>query len=213
MADFYTFAYVEDEPSQAVLTKIIEYVNSQSTNRFVLHTDIPIITHGFGNLQIQAKKFLSAATKGEGIRSIFLADLDQKNSVQQIVNEWFNIACPALLPEKFIFRIAVHEIESWIIADINGIAKFLNVSTANFIIMPDDLEDPKQFLFNVIRSKCKSAKFRDMLPQKGQAIGIEYNPQIVQFIKKNWNIQMALTKSPSLKRAVDCFIQRLNTVS
>ena len=210
MADLYTYAYVEDEPSQAILAKIIEYANSQSSNRFTLHTGDPIITHGFGNLQKKTQSFLPAATKGEGIRSIFLTDLDQKNSVQQIANEWFNIACLALLPEKFIFRIAVHEIESWIIADNNGIANFLNVSPVNFTTSPDDLDDPKQFLFNVIGSKCRSKKFKDMLPQKRQSVGIEYNPQIVQFIKENWDIQAAMTNSPSLKRAVDCFIQRLS---
>ena len=210
MADFYTYAYVEDEPSQAILTKIIDYVNSQCPNRFDLHTGVPIITHGFGNLQKKTQSFLPAATKGEGIRSIFLTDLDQKDSVQQIANEWFNIACLALLPEKFIFRIAVHEIESWIIADINGIANFLNISPANFVTSPDDLDDPKQFLFNVIRSKCRSAKFKEMLPQKGQAIGLDYNPQIVSFIKEKWDIQTAMANSPSLKRAVDCFIQRLS---
>ena len=209
MADFHTFAYVEDEPSQAILTKIIDYVNSQSPNRFVLQTGFPIITHGFGNLQKITQRFLSAAKKG-GIRSIFLTDLDQKHSVQQIANEWFNIACLALLPDKLIFRIAVHEIESWIIADINGIANFLNVSPANFVTSPDDLDDPKQFLFNVIRSKCRSAKFKEMLPQKGQAVGIDYNPQIVSFIKEKWDIQTAMANSPSLKRAVDCFIQRLS---
>ena len=49
-----------------------------------------------------------------------------------------------------------------------------------------------------------------MLPQKGQAIGLDYNPQIVSFIKEKWDIQAAMANSPSLKRAVDCFIQRLS---
>lgn len=35
MADIYVYAYVEDEPTKAVLKKMIEYVNSYSRNRFL----------------------------------------------------------------------------------------------------------------------------------------------------------------------------------
>ena len=100
---------------------------------------------------------MPAATKGEGIRSIFLTDLDQKDSVQQIANEWFNIACLALLPEKFIFRIAVHEIESWIIADINGIANFLNIDrTYLYTVFKNKAGiSPMSYLNNVRLEKAK----------------------------------------------------------
>ena len=42
-----------------------------------------------------------------------------------------------------IFRIAVREVESWIIADKEGIAEFLNVAVANFTDLPDNISDPK----------------------------------------------------------------------
>lgn len=38
MADIYVYAYVEDEPTEAVLKKMIEYVNSYSRNRFLFAT-------------------------------------------------------------------------------------------------------------------------------------------------------------------------------
>lgn len=88
----------------------------------------------------------------------------------------------------------------------------LNVAVANFTDLPDNISDPKQFIFKVIRHKCRNKKYKEMLPLRGQAIGIEYNPQIVSFITNNWNIENAMNKSPSLKRAIQCFASRLSSI-
>lgn len=208
MADVYAYAYVEDEPTKAVLNKIIDYVNSQSLNSFFFFNGEPTIMRGCGNLKKTASRFLRA--ERAGIWSIFVTDLDQFESAQCLCNDWFGLACPGLLPSQMIFRIAVREVESWIMADKEGIARFFNVSVANFTDTPDKIPDPKQYIFNIIRSKCRSKRFKEMLPLRGQAIGIEYNPLIVGFIVEHWNIENAMSNSPSLKRAIQCFISRLN---
>ena len=79
-------------------------------------------------------------------------------------------------------------------------------------MVQDNISDPKQFIFKVIRHKCRNKKYKEMLPLRGQAIGIEYNPQIVSFITNNWNIENAMNKSPSLKRAIQCFASRLSSI-
>ena len=57
MADIYVYAYVEDEPTKAVLKKMIEYVNSYSRNRFLFCNGAPVITRGYGNLKNTACRF------------------------------------------------------------------------------------------------------------------------------------------------------------
>ena len=115
MADIYVYAYVEDEPTEAVLKKMIEYVNSYSRNRFLFCNGAPVITRGYGNLKNTACRFLRA--EKSGIWSIFVTDLDQFETVHSLCNNWFGLSCFRQLPSQMIFRIAVREVESWIIAD------------------------------------------------------------------------------------------------
>lgn len=205
MAEIYTYAFVEDAPSQAVLDKIVDYVNSGRENHFHLNTP-PVITNGAGNLKKTATRFLGA---GNRVCSIFVTDLDKANSPTSLCNDWFNLPCLRQLPDAMIFRVACHEIESWIIADKIGIANFLEVSDANFSDTPDQLDDPKQYLYDVINSKCRKKKYLDMLPRRGQAVGIEYNPMLTDFVKKAWDVEQAMSRSPSLMRAINSMILRL----
>ncbi len=205
MADIYTFAYVEDAPSQAVLSKIIDYVNSGRNNHFHLNTP-PVITNGAGNLKKKAVRFFVA----ERVCSIFVTDLDNAASPAALCNDWFHLPCLGLLPQAMIFRVACREIESWIIADKTGFADFLEISEANLPDEPDQLNDPKRYLFGLIKSKCRKKKFRDMLPQKGQTVGIEYNPMLTDFIRNIWDIETAMSRSPSLMRAVNSMGSRLD---
>ena len=205
MAEIYTFAFVEDAPSQAALSKIVDYVNNGRKNHFHLNTP-PVITNGSGNLRKTATRFLGAGNK---VCSIFVTDLDNAFSPTALCNDWFKLPCFGLLPKAMIFRVACHEIESWIIADKVGLANFLEISDVNFSDTPDQLADPKKSLYDVIKSKCRKKKFLDMLPQKGQAVGIEYNPMLTEFIKNTWSIEQAMSRSPSLMRAVNRMTSRL----
>ena len=107
-----------------------------------------------------------------------------------------------------IFRVAVREIESWIIADKKGIAEFLNISDSIFPNNPDRLKDPKQLLIEIIRTKCHRKKYREMLPERGQTVGVAYNSMLGEFIAKGWDINRAAAHSPSLRRAIRCLKKR-----
>ena len=209
MADIETFAYVEDEPTKAVLNKIISFVNNGSTNRFCVKQGFPYITRGNGKLKQKAQNFINATKNG--CWAIFVTDLDQNESVNTLCQEWFSVPCFRSLPCKMIFRVAVHGVESWIIADRKNISKFFNISETNFPCDTDNLPDPKQLLFSIIRNKCRKKKFRDMLPLGNQHVGIEYNPQLVKFITENWDIEQAMRISPSLTRTVSSLRNKLNT--
>ena len=182
MPDIYVFAFVEDAPSQAALNQMIHYVNSGRQEKFCLNSS-PVITGGFGNMKKTATRFFNAAQRG--IWSIFVTDLDRKSSPLELCRDWFDLPCFAMLPRSMIFRVAVHEIESWLIADKTGIASFLGISDSVFPNAPDDLDDPKKVLLDTIRSKCRKKIYRDMLPKMGQSIGIEYNHMLKKYIQSH----------------------------
>lgn len=117
-----------------------------------------MITRGYGNLKNTACRFLRA--EKSGIWSIFVTDLDQFETVHSLCNNWFGLSCFRQLPSQMIFRIAVREVESWIIADKEGIAEFLNVAVANFTDLPDNISDPKQFILKLldINAEIKNIK-------------------------------------------------------
>ena len=205
MADIYLYAFVEDAPSQAVLYKIINHVNNERQDKFVLNS-LPVITHGFGNLKRTALRFANAAKND--IWSIFVTDLDQYPSPNALCRDWFDLPCCSLLPHTMIFRVAVREIESWIIADKKGIAEFLNVSDSLFPDNPDRINDPKKLLIETIRTKCHRKKYREMLPEHGQSVGIAYNSMLADYIARLWDINRAAAHSPSLRRAIRCMKKR-----
>ena len=54
-------------------------------------------------------------------------------------------------------RIAVRSIEAWLMADRGKMAQFLKIPAANFPQNPDTEKDPKRFLIDLIRRKCRGA--------------------------------------------------------
>lgn len=107
-----------------------------------------------------------------------------------------------LLPPQCIFRVAVREIESWIIADHEAWAAFIGIPAVNFSMQPDQLDNPKQHLLNVIRRKGKKKIHREMLPKGTAHIGPRYNEILCNLVTSSWEPERAAMRSPSLERAL-----------
>jgi hypothetical protein len=106
---------------------------------------------------------------------------------------------------KFILRIAVRELESWLLADSDALAKFFSVSPALFPTNPDDESDPKRTLVNLARRSRKSSIREDIVPEQGSRhpIGKGYQSRMVEFIEEKWRPLKAQDKSESLRRAIN----------
>jgi len=64
---------------------------------------------------------------------------------------------------------------------------------------------PKEMIVALAaRSQIKGIR-DDLVPRPGdiRKVGVAYNPRLVAFIEKGWDINAAATVSPSLRRAVD----------
>ena len=207
MADVYCFSYVEDAPSAAVARKLVETRNTQLESRIFFHNGFPFITGGQTAIKNKCEAFLNMAKAG--IYTIILADLDTAECACSLIRSWFTIPQndQPNLPPKCVFRVIVREVESWILADHTAWAKFIEIPATNFSTQPDQLDDPKGHLLNVIRRKGTKKIHREMLPQGHAHIGPRYNEVLCNFIDNSWMPERAAVNSPSLDRAIKALLK------
>lgn len=133
-----------------------------------------------------------------------LTDLDNCPCPGELVTSWLKRP----MHENMIFRVAVREVESWLLADIDGLSDFIGVSKANFRRDPENLTDPKGNLINLTRRSRRRDIREDIVPINEHAsIGPNYNGRLMQFVFNKWDINRAMTRSQSLRKAY----QRLKT--
>ena len=105
-------------------------------------------------------------------------------------------------------RIAVREIESWLLADRHSISTFLRVRVGAITTSPEDLPDPKGNVVNLARRSSSRAIRAAMVPEEGVGAseGPEYAAFMTEFARKHWDVPSALSHdtTSSLNRAVRC---------
>lgn len=103
------------------------------------------------------------------------------------------------------FRVAVREVESWVLADPAGISKFLRIREALVPGSPDQLNDPKAVLVNLARQSPIAAIRTDMVPATGMssAVGPAYASRLNEFALGHWRPSIAVSNSESLRRCVE----------
>ncbi len=202
MDEIRVFSYVEDEPSKHVLIKLVERHNQTGGRMVLFHPGFPSVTGGFGQIKKKCDAFLRMADADR--HTLLLTDLDNAECPATLIKDWFFVGGDntAVLPPQVIFRVAVREVEAWLMADKDDFAKFLGISSSNFADAPETLPDPKQFFLNVLRRKATRKKIRDMLPTGKAHIGVAYNEKLCEFINNFWSIDRACAKAPSLQKAL-----------
>jgi hypothetical protein len=102
----------------------------------------------------------------------------------------------------FRLRLAIRELESWVLADATGLSSFIEVD-AKWIPSEPDLEmDATASLLNV--AKRASAHYRRcLLPARGSTakVGPLYEATVIEFGERAWSLERAAKRSPSLRRA------------
>lgn len=104
------------------------------------------------------------------------------------------------------FRLAVREMETWLLADWKNFAKFFAVGRSAIATNVEGLHDPKQTLVNL----CRKSKKRDIRkgmvpsPKSGRAVGPRYTSLVREFVADHWDLESARTNSQSLDRALRC---------
>lgn len=182
---------VEDDLSEAVLRKIIAY----SSPRYVV--GLCFNRGGFGYLKKNIRGFNHAA---KGNAFLVLTDLDRTECAPTLIHKWLSVP----RHPNLLFRVAVREVESWILASRSDFAKFLGISKKLIPDKADEIGDPKQLLVNLAK-RAKSRKLREAIVPRAKStakVGPDYNGALIRFVESCWNIEEAVKNSPSLRRAV-----------
>jgi len=202
MGDIYCYSYVEDAPSAVVTRKLVASRNVSAADKLVFFEGFPAVTGGCTALERKCSSFVNMA-KG-GLYTVSLADLDTFACAPALIRQWFAIpyAQPIALPKEIVFRVAIREVESWIIADREAWAEYIEIAAGNFAAAPDDHPDPKLHLLSVIRKKGRRKYHKEMLPAGTASIGPRYNDVLCEFVEQHWSPDRASAHSPSLRRAI-----------
>jgi hypothetical protein len=128
-----------------------------------------------------------------------LTDLDQHPCPPVLIDDWLDVEPHSNL----IFRVAVREVESWLLADREGFADFLGISVVNIPLQPDQIANPKQSLVNAARRSRRRALRESIVPRQGSTSvqGPDYNGCLGEFVRNQWGRDAAAESSPSLSRA------------
>lgn len=110
---------------------------------------------------------------------------------------------PDPIHPNLLYRFAVMEIESWVMAHRDAISSFLSVPINRIPNNTDSLSDPKKYLVDMARRSKSSRIRKDIAPRNNSTskVGFDYNGRLIEFVTEYWNIHTASQHSPSLFRA------------
>ncbi len=129
---------------------------------------------------------------------IVVVDLDQDEECAPLFrHRW--------LPTKsdlMLFRIAVREVESWLIADRERLAKFLSVPVSDVPVACESLGNPKQIMIDLASRSRRRDIRTDMVPRSGSGRheGPAYTSRLIEFVIRGdlWRPHIAATNCRSL---------------
>ena len=187
----YFSSVYEDEPTHQVMLRLYDFFQGC----FSESTQIPC--RGKGKIKKQINAYNNAAKYSN---YFIITDLDNEyQCAPSLIKDWL----PGQQSNKLLFRIAVHEIESWLLADRENFAAFFSISKDLIPLNPDNDTDPKRTLISLAKKSRKREIREAVVPIDNYAsIGPGYNIQLQYFIQNIWSINSARINSPSLDKAL-----------
>jgi hypothetical protein len=195
----YCTSVYEDEITHQVILKIYESSQGYISESKAIHCN------GNGKIRKQINAYNNAAQYGY---YFVITDLDDDyDCAALLVKAWL----PNTRSDQLFFRVAVHEIESWLLADKENLAAFLSISQTLIPLEPDKEKDPKNTIISLAKRSRKREIREAIIPVDNYAsIGPGYNYQLQSFVQNLWDIESARKKSPSLDstiKALEKFVQ------
>ncbi|GGB98679.1 hypothetical protein GCM10011363_14160 [Marivita lacus] len=194
------FYCIEDEVSRSVAERLILEFCPSGTH----FQELGKAYGGYGYIKANLRKFVDLSQRSP---VLVITDLDRAACAPSLRSEWLQSAgLHKALPKGFVFCVAKTEIESWLMADVNGIARLLEISAA---LISRDIEDivldAKEHLVGLAKKSRSASVRKDYTPgSKSKATtGINYNYLLSNFAANDWNPLEAADNSVSLRRAID----------
>ncbi|MCX7048016.1 MAG: hypothetical protein NTX50_21335 [Candidatus Sumerlaeota bacterium] len=181
---------VEDLLSESVVLKILRRAGG-------FYVGKSLIYRGSGYLKNIAPGLNRAA---RSTPCLMLTDLDQAECPPAIIKEWLQ----APRHPNFLLRVAVSEVESWVLAHRQAFAAFASIDVNKIPEDTDSIQDPKGFLIDLVRKSQNRELKAGVVPRKNSTarVGPLYNDRLCRFVQDIWEANAARKHSPSLNRAM-----------
>jgi hypothetical protein len=155
----------------------------------------------------QGKPFLQQRIAGYNAAAqhapwIVLVDLDgDHDCAPPLRASWLPVAAPHLC-----FRVAVREVEAWLLADAERISAFLGIARSKVPADPEGLDNPKATMVALARASRRKEIREDIVPRdgSGRPVGPAYASRLIEFASSSWRPEVAAERAESLRRAIDC---------
>jgi hypothetical protein len=178
----------EDPLSEAIALRLISEI---ATPHFI---QLKLGRKGNGYLRSKMENWYQMAQQQV---MVVLTDLDRANCLVEFRDLWLAHAPP----DNLVFRVAVREVESWVLADHVAMRSLIGAKGV-LPAAPDELPDPKQVLLQLAKGAPKNVK-DDLLQTRDGKLkqGLGYNARLTDWVASAWSPQRAAERSPSLARA------------
>jgi len=156
-------------------------------------------TGGKGNIKRKLMGFNNAA---KGMSYLILVDLDTEYECPpSLLSDWFVYNKHPNLH----FRIAVREVESWLLASRGAFSNYLGISKSEIPEISDHIQSPKELLLEIVSKSGKKSIREDIVPhiRTTAKVGPNYNHRLIEFVNQRWDYHEAIMCSESLSRTVD----------
>ena len=180
----------EDELSEVVGQKLVNDAGTGLTVTLLLRRG------GSGYLKSKMRNFCELARR---MPVLLLTDLDTEQCPMTLIGDWTRNNA---VPDSLLFRVAVRQVESWLLADRESIANLFKVSLQRLPADPDNLPDAKRFLLQLASDAPRRVR-EELLAELGSTSsqGLGYNTFLCEFVRQRWKPAKAATRSDSLNRA------------
>lgn len=183
----------EDDLSGAMLRRLLSEIRPDCQIALFYPTG------GKGNIKRKLRGFNNAA---RGMSYLILVDLDAEYECPPtLLRDWFNYDKHPNLH----FRIAVKEVESWLLASRSAFSSYLGVSINEIPEISDQIQCPKELLLKIASKSRKKSVRDDIVPpiRSTARVGPNYNARLIEFINQRWDYREAIRFSESLGRTLE----------
>ncbi|MCC5062667.1 DUF4276 family protein [Xanthomonas campestris] len=175
----------EDELSEIICRKLLGEVG--------IKPFLELRRGGSGYLRGRIPSFCQMA---QNYPVIVLTDLDLVVCAPRLVADWLR---NQIVPQNFLLRVAVREVESWLLADGSALSSYFGVEMR--VDSVENISDPKQFLLEKLRRSQRAIRTSVVNVRRGQAYcGVGYNNELAGFVREAWSPERASQHSDSLSR-------------
>ena len=152
---------------------------------------------GFGYLQANVQAFNHAAAETP---HLLLTDLDVAVCAPELIREWLGGAAHP----NFMLRVAVREVEAWLLADGHNMADFLGLAPSALPANIEAVAEPKEEIVR-LASTSPDPEIRDNLaPRPGSTAttGRLFTRSLIGYVRDRWDVNAAAGNADSLARAL-----------